>query len=77
MVVAEYVWLVGSPISLLLLGFLGCCCQQQQQQQQIVTADNDDPKRVCPECGMENPTDADYCGDCGFSFSSGGGNADE
>lgn len=72
MVIVESIWLVGSPLSLILLGALGCCCQQQQQQQQIVTTDDDEPKRVCPDCGMENPPKANHCGDCGFSFSSGG-----
>ncbi|MFY4815844.1 zinc-ribbon domain-containing protein [Halorubrum sp. Atlit-26R] len=75
MVVVEAVWLGSSSLSLLALGFLGCCCGgQQQQQQQIlnVNGDTEEPKRVCPECGMENPKDASFCGDCGFSFSRGG-----
>lgn len=75
MVVAEAVWLGGSSLSLLALGFLGCCCggQQQQQQQILNVGDDEEPKRVCPECGMENPKEANHCGDCGFSFSAKGG----
>ena len=70
MVVTEAVWLGGSSLSLLALGFLGCCCggQQQQQQQILNVGDDEEPKRVCPECGMENPREANHCGDCGFSF---------
>jgi len=70
MVVAELAWVSSSFLSLLTLGFLGCCCDQQQQQQQILNVDNDDTKRICPECGLENPRDANHCGDCGFSFDS-------
>lgn len=55
------------------LSILGCCCSQEQQQQmQVLTGDDDEPQRVCPECGMENPRDANHCGDCGFSFKSRG-----
>lgn len=59
-----------SILSLLLVGVVGCCCseQQQQQQQQVVVNDDGGPKRICPECGMENPREAKHCGDCGFSF---------
>jgi len=64
-------WIGASVLSLLGLGFLGCCCsgqQQQQQQQQVVIQDDEETKRVCPECGLENPSEAGYCGGCGFSF---------
>lgn len=72
MVAVESIWVVGSVLSLVTLGTVGCCCsQQQQQQQQVITKDNDSPKRVCPECGMENPREANHCGDCGFTFKSG------
>lgn len=60
-----------STLSLLLVGVLGCCGsgqQQQQQQQVVIDGDDDGPKRICPECGMENPREAKHCGDCGFSF---------
>jgi len=79
MVVTEAVWLGGSSLSLLALGFLGCCCggQQQQQQQILNVGDNEEPKRVCPECGMENPREANHCGDCGFSFGGQKGETDE
>jgi len=80
MVVAEGVWVIGSYLSLLTLGFLGCCCggtQQQQQQQILNVGDDNEPKRVCPECGMENPQEANYCGDCGFAFGSTSGDPDE
>lgn len=70
MVLIDVIWVGGSILSILALGVLGCCCSQQQQQQQILNVEDDDPKRVCPECGMENPTDANHCGDCGFSFGS-------
>lgn len=55
---------------LLGVGVLGCCGSSQQQQQQITVPDTDssEPKRVCPDCGMENPREANHCGDCGFSF---------
>jgi hypothetical protein len=69
MVVIESIWVIGSVLSLVAVGAVGCCCGgQQQQQQQVVVGDDDGPKRVCPECGMENPRDANHCGDCGFSF---------
>jgi ribosomal protein L40E len=76
MVATEAVWIGSSSFALLALGFLGCCCGgTQQQQQQILNAGNDNQtKRVCPECGMENPKDASHCGDCGFSFKSGSSN---
>jgi len=64
------VWLWVSGLSLLGIGVLGCCCsqEQQQQQQQTVSVNNNKLKRICPECGIENPEDANHCGDCGFSF---------
>jgi ribosomal protein L40E len=34
----------------------------------VVVDDSGESKRVCPECGMENPREANHCGDCGFSF---------
>jgi len=70
MVLIEAVWIGSSLLSLIALGFLGCCCGgTQQQQQQILNVDEDEqPKRVCPECGMENPKSANHCGDCGFNF---------
>lgn len=80
MVVVEAIWASGSIISLLGLGVLGCCCSQQQQQQQVsILGDDDEPKRICPECGLENPREANHCGDCGFSFGSSApdGDADE
>ena len=62
-------WIGASVLSLLALGFLGCCCSgQQQQQQQVVFQDDEESKRVCPKCGLENPSEASYCGGCGFSF---------
>lgn len=62
-------WLVATVLSLIGLGTIGCCCPDQQQQQQLtVTGNDDEPKRVCPDCGMENPRDANHCGDCGFGF---------
>ncbi len=59
-------------VGLLGVGVVGCCGSKQQQQQQITVSDNSgsDPKRICPDCGMENPTEANYCGDCGFTFKS-------
>ncbi|WP_424016201.1 hypothetical protein ACOZ4N_00085 (plasmid) [Halorientalis pallida] len=79
MVVAESLWAAGSVFSMLGLGVVGCCCQQQQQQQQTLNLgdDSDEPKRICPECGIENPREADYCGDCGYSFKSGNTDSDE
>lgn len=74
MIVTEAVWVGGSILSLLTLGALSCCCGgTQQQQQQIVVGENDEAKRVCPECGMENPREANHCGDCGFAFKSNNG----
>lgn len=69
-------WTGLSVLSLVVIGFVACCCggpqQQQQQQQQVVIGDeNEEAKRVCPECGMENPREASHCGDCGFTFKSG------
>lgn len=57
-------------LGLLGMGILGCCSSDQQQQQQItVSGDSESkPKRICPDCGMENPREANHCGDCGFSF---------
>ena len=71
-------WSILSTLSLLSVGVIGCCCSgtQQQQQQQQVVVDDDTPKRVCPECGIENPVEASYCGDCGFSFKSESGDND-
>lgn len=73
MVVTEAIWIGSSTLSLLALGFLGCCCggTQQQQQQILNVGEEEEPQRVCPECGMENPRDANYCGDCGFKFNKG------
>jgi ribosomal protein S27AE len=73
MVVAESIWIGSSVLALLGLGFAACCCDTQQQQQQQILNVNDDgkSKRVCPDCGMENAKDASFCGDCGFSFSTG------
>lgn len=33
----------------------------------VVTSDSSGspPKRVCPECNIQNATDANYCSDCG------------
>lgn len=73
MPIIETAWVFGSAISLLSLGALGCCCSEQQQQQILNVGDDDKPKRVCPECGLENPREANHCGDCGFSFQSDGG----
>ena len=68
----EAVWASTAALSLVGLGLIGCCCPDQQQQQQItVMGDDEEPKRVCPDCGMENPREANHCGDCGFSFSKG------
>lgn len=67
----EAAWIGTTALSLVGLGIVGCCCpdQQQQQQQSItVVGDNNEPKRICPDCGMENPQSASFCGDCGFSF---------
>lgn len=62
-------WLGATTLSLVALGFLGCCCSaQQQQQQQIVFGNDNEAKRVCPKCGLENPADAHHCGGCGFEF---------
>ncbi|ERJ07077.1 hypothetical protein HLRTI_000935 [Halorhabdus tiamatea SARL4B] len=67
--IVESLWIPLSGLSLLTLGFVSCCCGgSQQQQQQILKDDDDEPKRICPECGLENPREAEYCGDCGFSF---------
>ena len=65
------VWSAASVLSIVGLGIVACCCpdQQQQQQMSVLTGDSDDkPKRICPDCGIENPPEADYCGDCGFEF---------
>lgn len=70
MVVAQIAWMGGSVAGLIGMGAVGCCCQQQQQQQQILETGDEEPKRVCPDCGMENPREADHCGDCGFGFKS-------
>lgn len=74
MIGIETLWLLGSGLSLLGVGGIGCCFSDQQQQQQITVADNKEPepKRICPDCGMQNPTEANHCGDCGFSFKSTG-----
>jgi rubredoxin len=80
MAVIEGAWVAGSVVSVIAIGAVGCCCggqQQQQQQQQVVLGSEEESKRVCPECGIENPRDVDYCGDCGFSFRSGNGDEDE
>lgn len=65
-------WQGLSLFSMLAFGAVTCCCdgtQMQQQQQQQIEIENDDgPKRVCPECGLENPRSASHCGDCGFNF---------
>ena len=68
-----YIELIGSTTAILGLlgtGIVGCCCSQQQQQQQMtVTTDNESgTKRVCPNCGIENPRSANHCGDCGYDF---------
>jgi len=65
----EFVGAGSATLGLLALGVIGCCGSKQQQQQQI-TVSNDDSelKRICPDCGMENPQEANYCGDCGFTF---------
>ena len=74
----EVTWLGTAAVSLIGLGMIGCCCPDQQQQQQITIAgDDEEPKRVCPDCGMENPRDANHCGDCGFSFKPSSDNNDE
>jgi len=64
-------WIGLSTLSLIMTGVVACCCDlenQQQQQQQQVVLDDDGPKRVCPECGIQNPREASYCGDCGYNF---------
>lgn len=67
--IVEGAWLGTTIISLVGLGVIGCCCPDQQQQQQItVTDDKDEPRRICPDCGLVNPKEAEYCGDCGFRF---------
>lgn len=78
MIIPGTVWAIGSLLSLVGLGIVGCCCGgQQQQQQQILNVDDDGPKRICPECGMENPREASHCGDCGFGLSTGGGKTND
>lgn len=77
MFVTAGVWLWTSGVSLLGLGVFACCCsqeQQQQQQQTVSVTNSKETKRVCPECGIENPEDANHCGDCGFSFRTGENN---
>ena len=64
----EWVWLGTTLFSLLGLGAVGCCCPDQQQQLTIRNDEDDSAKRICPECGMQNPREAEYCGDCGFDF---------
>lgn len=70
-------WIGLSSLSLIGIGVTACCCggpQLPQQQQQQVVVDNDgdeESKRICPDCGIENPRSAIYCGDCGFEFKSG------
>ena len=76
MVVVEAVWAGVSVLSLFALGAFGCCCSQQQQQM-LNVGDDDEPKRVCPECGLENPRGANHCGDCGFAFKSDQGDDNE
>lgn len=68
--IIEGAWLITTILSIVGLGAVGCCCPDQQQQQQLTVTgdDNDEPKRICPDCGMENPREANHCGDCGFSF---------
>lgn len=76
--IVEATWFGTTALSLVGLGVIGCCCPDQQQQQQItVTGDNDDTKRICPDCGIENPREAKYCGDCGFNFTPTETNTDE
>lgn len=74
MITIDIVWVAGSGLSLLALGFLGCFCggsQQQQQQQILNVPDEGEPQRICPDCGMENPREARHCGDCGSKFGTG------
>jgi predicted amidophosphoribosyltransferase len=71
MLVSGTMWAIGSTLSLVGLGIIGCCCGGTQQQQQTIRVDDDEPKRICPECGMENPREAEHCGDCGFAFKTG------
>lgn len=69
--IIESSWLAMSVLSILGVSVVACCgCADQQQQQQIsVLSDTaEEKKRVCPECGLENPKEANHCGDCGFSF---------
>lgn len=66
-------WAGLSSLSLVAIGITACCCggpQQQQQQQVVVDDDDGEAKRVCPDCGLENPREASHCGDCGFGFKS-------
>lgn len=36
-----------------------------QQQQQQVGGKSEEPKRICGECGWQNPQENKYCHDCG------------
>jgi len=79
-VIIELTGVTFALSGLLGLGIVGCCGSKQQQQQQQITvpdSDSSEPKRVCPDCGMENPREANHCGDCGFSFKSGSGQSDD
>ena len=72
--ILEATWFFITLVSLVGLGTVGCCRTDQQQQQQVRVVDDDNgaPKRICPDCGMQNPRKANHCGDCGFSFKSTG-----
>ncbi|QCC45398.1 small CPxCG-related zinc finger protein [Halobacterium salinarum] len=77
-----FIEITGATTALLALlgvGVVGCCGSKQQQQQQITVSDNSSskPKRICPDCGMQNPSEANHCGDCGFSFKPDSGESDD
>jgi len=39
--------------------------QRDEQQQQTVGGEADESKRVCSNCGWQNPASNNYCHDCG------------
>jgi len=70
-------WAGATTLSLLAIGVVGCCSSQQQQQQITIPGTEEEPKRICPKCGMENNRAATFCGDCGFGFKQSRESSDE
>lgn len=67
---AGIAWLVGTASGRELMKEISDNMDQQQQQQ---STGSSEAKRICSECGWQNPKINNYCHDCGALLQTGNG----